>query len=181
MNGKVFGIGMFKTGTKSLGAALQILGYNGTYRPWFVLKDAQGRGDNWYRNPELWAQYFKTVKARADQFNAFSDAPWIFLYKQLDVWYPGSKFILTIRKDAESQACSDLNQWRNKTNKPSIQQFIHRYKKHNKMVLDYFKDRTDLLIMCFETGDGWKKLCKFLDKPIPKVNFPHINKGSYRK
>jgi len=178
---KVFGIGMFKTGTKSLGAALQILGYHGTYRPWFVLKDKQGKGDNWYRNPELWLKYYAAIKARADQYNAFSDAPWIFLYKQLDKWYPGSKFILTLRKDVETQARSDLNQWRNKKVKPSLKQFINRYNKHNNMVLDYFKGKNNLLTMCFEEGDDWFRLCKFLNKSIPKVKFPHANKGRYKK
>lgn len=24
-------------------------------------------------------------------------------------------------------------------------------------------------------GDGWEPLCKFLDKPIPDVEFPHAN------
>jgi len=30
-------------------------------------------------------------------------------------------------------------------------------------------------------GDGWDKLCKFLEKPKPDVSFPHKNKGRYKK
>jgi hypothetical protein len=26
--------------------------------------------------------------------------------------------------------------------------------------------------------DGWKPLCKFLDKPVPGEPFPHVNKAS---
>ena len=178
---KVFGIGMFKTGTKSLGVALNMLGYHGLYKPWFVLKDAQGRGDNWYRNPELWYKYYDKVKERANHYDAFSDAPWMFLYKQLNEWYPKSKFILTLRKDALTLAKSDICQWRGKRDTPSIQQFIDRYENHNKQVRDYFKNKNNFLEMCFDKGDGWKKLCKFLDKPIPKSKFPHVNKGRYKK
>ena len=29
--------------------------------------------------------------------------------------------------------------------------------------------------------DGWEKLCNFLEKPIPSVDFPHANKRSYSK
>ena len=28
-----------------------------------------------------------------------------------------------------------------------------------------------------DNGDGWEKLCKFLDKEIPDVDFPHKNKS----
>lgn len=177
---KVFGIGMFKTGTKSLGAALSILGYNGIYRPWFVLKDSRGRTDNWNREPEAWPKYFPQIRARAEGYNAFSDAPWIFLYRQLDNWFPGSKFILTIRKDSKTLAKSDLNQWRNKPDKPTLQQFIDRYIEHNKRVVEYFKNKDNFIVMCFERGDGWKKLCRFLGKPVPKRPFPHVNKGRYK-
>ena len=177
---KVFGIGMFKTGTKSLGAALSTLGYIGLYRPWFILRDAQNVPDNWYNDPDNWYLYYNKIKERAAGYNAFSDAPWMFLFKQLDEWYPGSKFILTLRKSPEILARSDINQWRGKSDTPPAQKFIDRYIKHNQMVIDYFTNKTNLLIMCFENGDGWKKLCKFLNKPIPDKAFPHANKGRYK-
>jgi hypothetical protein len=46
-------------------------------------------------------------------------------------------------------------------------------------VIDYFSNRDNFLIICFEKGHGWKELCRFLDKPIPSVPFPHVNKGRY--
>jgi hypothetical protein len=52
----------------------------------------------------------------------------------------------------------------------------------NKEIIDYFKfDNTKLLVMDIIKGDGWEKLCKFLDKPIPNRPFPHKNIGKYRK
>ena len=27
-----------------------------------------------------------------------------------------------------------------------------------------------------DNGDGWEKLCKFLDKEVPNADFPHNNK-----
>ena len=36
---KVFGIGMYKTGTTSLGAALEMLGYRATYQFWRLIDD----------------------------------------------------------------------------------------------------------------------------------------------
>lgn len=183
MAGKVFGIGMFKTGTKSLGTALSVLGYKGLYSPWFVLKTSQGVPDNWYKEPSNWYKYYSKIIERAEGYNAFSDAPWMFVYPQMDKVFPNSKFILTLRKNPQLLARSDLYQWRNvNVNKrPTAKQFIDRYVKHNQMVIDYFTGKNNLLIMCFEKGDGWKKLCKFLNKPIPNVKFPHKNKGRYKK
>jgi hypothetical protein len=32
-----------------------------------------------------------------------------------------------------------------------------------------------------DDGDGWEKLCKFLNKPIPDMEFPHENKSKIEK
>ena len=32
-----------------------------------------------------------------------------------------------------------------------------------------------------DEGDGWEKLCKFLNKPIPDMEFPHENKNKIEK
>ena len=64
---------------------------------------------------------------------------------------------------------------------------LERYRQHNAEVKAYFKDRPeDLLIMDMET-DGWEKLSRFLDKPVPSIEYPkeyitrelNRNSGSY--
>ena len=42
----------------------------------------------------------------------------------------------------------------------------------------YFRDKSNLLVMNIFEGDGWEKLCEFLDKPIPNIEFPHEHKRS---
>jgi hypothetical protein len=60
--------------------------------------------------------------------------------------------------------------------------FIARYERHNKEVLEYFKDRSDdLLVLRLAEGDGWKQLCQFLQKDVPNSDFPHENKAADRK
>ena len=40
----------------------------------------------------------------------------------------------------------------------------------------YFKDRpNDLLVMNICNGEGWEKLCPFLNKPVPDAPFPKEN------
>ncbi len=49
------------------------------------------------------------------------------------------------------------------------------YDRHSQEVKEYFKDRTeDLLVM--EVGEGaWEALCNFLGKDKPSIPFPHRN------
>jgi len=51
-----------------------------------------------------------------------------------------------------------------------------RYERHNREVLDYFGERIDrdLLVVCWENGDGWTQLSKFLNKRYPDEPFPHL-------
>jgi len=51
--------------------------------------------------------------------------------------------------------------------------FRSRYRQHNLYVKTYCK-KEDLLL--FQLGEGWAPLCKFLNKPVPDVPFPHMNR-----
>lgn len=181
---KVFVIGMFKTGTKSMGKALRILGYQVTDRPWFILND------NWCNDISKWEQYFPVIKERASQYNGFSDAPWMFLYNYLDMWYPDAKFILTVRKDFETYYLSEMYQWRNKKSPPTKEKFKKRYVDHNNQVKKYFefmsqyRKENNFIELCLENGDSfqnWLTICSFLNRDIPKEPFPHINKSRRKK
>ena len=174
---KVFGIGMFKTGTSSLGKAFDILGFKTCHGPWWNRNEILI--DNWYKNPSEWSKYYDSIKKKASQYNAFEDYPWMYVFKEVDEWFPGSKFILTVR-ESKKVASSDAN-FHKKNNDPSksAQQFIERYENHLSSVISYFAGRKDLLIVSWENGNGWKEICEFLDKPIPDRPFPHVNKGNY--
>ena len=63
-------------------------------------------------------------------------------------------------------------------NSQDLNNRIQEYDEHNKQVIAYFKDKpSQLLVMNITEGDGWEKLCKFLNKPIPNKAFPHKNKA----
>jgi len=168
---KVFCIGFSKTGTTSLDKALAILGY---------------RNVHWLRGhlkPKIgWIDYIKK-----SPFDAFSDAPMYRpnLFKKIDKAFPNSKFILTVRKPEDL-----ANSWSNYfnhvtwsfTNDDDKKLLMTMYKKHNNEVIEYFKDKpSKLLIFDVFSGDGWEKLCKFINKPIPDLEFPHKRKAKYKK
>lgn len=172
---KIFGIGECKTGTSSLGKAFELIGFK-KHKGW----------DN-----KLWIKYkennIESILEVANKFDCFEDAPWCTgdLYKILYKRFPKSKFILTIR-DAESwfKSLRNFNIKGLGYSQKAIKDFdnkkneiIEKYKRRNKKIKDFFKDKSeDLLIMNICQGDGWEKLCNFLNKSIPKEPFPHIGR-----
>ena len=64
---------------------------------------------------------------------------------------------------------------------PDDSEFIHRYETHNAIVREFFKNKNNYIELCWENGDDWNKLCKFLNIEIPSLPFPHANRGVYSK
>ena len=81
---KVFGIGFHRTGTSSLGRALEQLGYNVC-------------GNFIHNETNLGDTLHQRAYDMAERYDAFQDFPWPLLYRELDKRYPGSRFILTTR------------------------------------------------------------------------------------
>jgi hypothetical protein len=171
---KVFGIGFHKTGTKSLAAALHLLGYRVT-------------GPNGTRNPHIRRDVHAMAWRLVEEYDAFQDNPWPVLYQDLDRRYPGSKFVLT-RRPVESWLRSvvdhfgtqstPMREWIYGVGFPRGHEtrYVSRYERHNQEVLEYFRDRPqDLLVLQITEGDGWERLCPFLGHEAPAREFPHLN------
>ena len=175
---KVFCIGFHKTGTNSLGTALEHLGYRVCGVQFELL-------------PSLERKDFVQLIEIANSYDAFKDNPWPLLYKELDVLFPGSKFIFTIRDD-KKWIRSVVNHF-NSTPSEMLQHvygkpypegneklYLDTYRNHNQDVVTYFAGRTnDFLILDLESETAWQDLCAFLHKPVPDIPFPFINKGAY--
>jgi len=176
----IFGIGLSKTGTTSLFAALAELGYRAaTYRHMRRL----GLED-W------WQGRFETDYLA--HYDAATDLPLATFYVQLDERYPGSKFILTVR-DIESwiasaakhfaeEPASDFGRDVRLATYGSVGfhegRFRRVYAEHVRCVQEYFADRPDsLLTVDVIGGEGWEKLCPFLGRARPEAPFPHVQPG----
>ena len=178
---RIFGIGMHRTGTLSLHAALTILGYQSTH--WSSARRAR--------------QFYEDMTSIGsspivDWSYAFSDLPVSILYHELDMAYPGSKFILTTRDDLgwldsvrRHWLSSDRQEWAKDGFSDQLHEivygctefdadiFLARYRRHNVEAVEYFSHRPqDLLVMNMSDGAGWHELCGFLRRWIPKVDYP---------
>ena len=141
---------------------------------------------NAYRN-EDWAH----LKSICDQHNSFENWPWALMYEQADKWYPDAKFILSVRKDADTWFTSlskhgkrigplvdyELYIYGYAIPDENRQAHIDYYHAHNQKVENYFADKPGKLIkVCWEQGDGWQELATFLNRRPPQSEFPHSNK-----
>lgn len=198
---KVFGIGFSKTGTTSLETALKLLGYDPWWGHWqnpntgFVLA--------LYVNKDF-EELFKMIQyhdAFADIPWGGSDL-YLEVYKRL----PDSKFILTIRDpenwydsfvsmltkfDSSLETALDAFHANKRcgavyflkhtfgidTLAGNEHKIVDHYCAHNQRVISFFAERdADFMVFDMTRGDGWEKLCHFLEKPIPDSPFPHANK-----
>lgn len=179
---KIFGIGLSKTGTTTLYAALNDLGVKTiTYR------HLEHRNLVKWRSGDFSEDYLSDV-------DGATDLPIGTYFRELDRAYPGSKFILTERP-LEPWLESIAKQFRGQPD-PAAQfkrdarvamygvstfnreRFERVYREHGAAVREYFSGRPDdLLIQNYFAGDGWDSLCAFLNRPVPQRPFPNVKPG----
>ena len=179
---KVFGIGLNKTGTSSLGHFFELLGYYHSWETYSAEKILKMLNDK------------KIMIKEANRFDMHEDWPWAKLYKDLSVLYKGARFILTLRDTPEqwfnSLINTSINHGPNKTNKifygkdlikkEDKQKMIDIYNKHKDNVITFFNDTDRLLVLNTSDCEKEKKICKFLNIPTKTCyKYPHSNKGKY--
>jgi integrase len=183
---KIFGIGLSRTGTKSLTRALEVLGFRIAHYP---------IDRRTYK--ELYTgQYNFSLLQEKDGITDITVSPY---YAQLDALYPEAGFILTIR-EKETWLTSMEKHYRHNPmprilpdilTERKIRRFLRAavygtytfkkdrmsyvYDTHYQSVIQHFKGREHkLLVINIPEGEGWEKLCPFLKLPIPTQPFPKI-------
>jgi hypothetical protein len=102
----------------------------------------------------------------------------------VDAAYPGSRFIVTTRK-LEDWLDSRERKVRKNLDRPDYAYAFKRVdreawtRERETFLADvqaHFQHREqDLLVMDIPGGDGWERLCPFLDRPVPALPFPRKN------
>jgi hypothetical protein len=173
----VFGIGLNKTGTRSLHDALATLGYTplhwGGPASRIAVEQAEAEG--------------APLLTHLQGYDAFSDILALATrFDVLDAQYPDSRFILTTRPIDRWVESRRRHVERNQAEAAAgrydgtfldIEPDAWRaeYETHHHRVLAHFADRPDdLLVLDIErdSHQGWELLCPFLDEPVPDQPFP---------
>lgn len=123
------------------------------------------------------------------------DMPWPIMFKWIDKEFPESKFIFTVREEEKwirsvknhfgGEKKNSMRKWIYGVSDPleDEEKYISRYRKHNEEVRDYFKGRfgKDIIEMDITKGDGWSKICSFLEIKEPIFQFPNTNVSTKRE
>jgi hypothetical protein len=175
---KIFGIGLTRSGTTSLHAALVVLGYSSIHYP---IKPAL----RWLNGD------YSSETTRG--WTAITDLPTSVFFRELDRSHEDVRFIVTTR---EKNAWLESNErYFNRTpasNSRTIFRDMMRialygtaqfnsarfswvHDDHMQKVQEYFgTDNPRVLFMDVTQGNPWTQLCNFLGEDVPDMKFPRI-------
>lgn len=190
---EVIGAGFGRTGTYSLKAALERLGFGPTYHMFEVFQhpehiplwQAAGEG-----KPTDWEQIF-------DGYRSAVDWPASAFYQELMEVYPEARVILTVR-DPERWHESGMNTiFPKQEDGPELPEDPHGRMVHTILWNGIFggrvHDREHAIalfnrhieqvkervprerLLVYEVKEGWEPLCAFLGVPVPDEEFPRLN------
>jgi Sulfotransferase domain len=195
----VIGAGASRTGTLSLKAALEQLGFGPCHHFFELLA-----------NPSAWPQWDRVFSgARVDWDRVYDgyrsgvDAPTVWLWRELAERYPDAKVILTtrspeswlrsVRETVYSQSnfgrlmstpaapliakAGPFLAGRQDALDPSLiardpDAAIAGFIAHNEEVVRLIAPER---LLVFEVKSGWEPLCGFLGVPVPQAPFPRAN------
>jgi hypothetical protein len=195
MSVELIGAGLGRTGTLSLKAALERIGYGPCYHMIEVLT-APERARHWLELREDgshdWEAIFRGYRATVDW-------PAAAFWHELVERHPGAKVLLSLR-DADRWHESVMNaiypvmMQGPPEGAPRILHDFHAmvyelivertfggrladrahatrvFEAHNRSVIDAVPASR---LLVYRPGDGWEPLCRFLDVPVPDEAFPH--------
>ncbi|SRR5579884_8755 len=191
---RVIGAGFGRTGTMSLKAALEQLGFGPSYhmienfdrpdRAAFWLDAAEGKPVDWrgflsgYRATVDWpgCAFYRQL------MDAFPKAKVLLSTRDPERWYESVSETIHSRPSAEPPGDDDpvnVRMIRKVVWEGSLQgrfndrdEAIDIFKRHNAEVQESVPAER---LLVYEVKEGWEPLCRFLDVPVPNEPFPHLN------
>ena len=176
----IFNIGNGRCGTGSLTKALNILGIPTIH---YETEDKHVIENRVVYNLNAGQQLLRPLDQK---YRGFSDFGGEHYFKKLYAQYPNSKFIYTdryfpdyLRSFVALKITGEPNQFKQGMAERWILYYTYIYFERKNEILDFFKDKSDqFLHIDIPSGDGWDKLCPFLDLEIPDIDFPYQHKNS---
>ncbi|RCW45725.1 hypothetical protein DFQ14_10226 [Halopolyspora algeriensis] len=201
----VIGAGFGRTGTASLKAALEHLGFGPCYHMFEVIARPE-RIFEWARAIDdesvCWDEVF-------DGYRASVDWPGAAFWRELTETYPSAKVILTVR-DPQRWYDSTYNtiyrfseQTRDSAGVLPVERgFSDRFSSTIDRIIwggtfdGRFADREHAIevferhnaevqrsvpaerLLVYRVGQGWQPLCEFLGVDVPDEDFPHVNEAA---
>ena len=196
---KLINVGLARTGTTSLKAALEKLGYSPVYHTFDLFTSSKDM-DVWEAAYDVeqvdWRAFYEGYEV--------ADWPAGLFYKEIISAHPEAKVMITVR-DPEKWYESLYNIFKQGMNinvpipiVKRIKNFILNYPAkilfqdrmdEKEFMVQFFDDYVERVkafvpperLLVYSVKEGWEPLCAFLDVPLPDEPFPRINtRGSFR-
>ena len=197
---KIFNIGLSKTGTTSLNQALNDLGFPSIHNPKPFRRQAmKGQyhfdSDDWRALTNFGEHFYPQLD------KAYPGSKFILTVRDEEAWlrslqkqfgkstgdeagarWEWSRRIRTVLRELKRLVNNQIIMTHMHaridifgTYKFHAERCLYVYRLHQKNVREYFHERPqDFLVMDIAAGDGWEKLCSFLEiNGIPETPFPH--------
>ncbi len=187
---KIVGAGLGRTGTKSLHSALVQLGFGPCHHMVEV-----------FQRPDSMTLWIDAADGRPDWdaifhgFHSAVDYPSAAYWRPLAAYYPQAKVLLTVRDpdewfesvhatimapDSMARREEDAVQGRFFA---SVRRHLPRQLDDRAVMTDFFRAHVQSVIaaidpgrlLVYQVGEGWERLCRFLDVPVPLTPFPREN------
>lgn len=185
----IFDISPSKSGTVSLAAALRVLGYNTCHGcPADMAEDCiEHMLLNDYRRMEVIQRHDAVVNlfnfAYLSLEMQFPDAKFIYLDRDPVTWAESTCRQLQVNpQDSLSSTIRDPFVYGRLLNLGCLHTLDREYlietvKRHRRNVLWHFSDAKVQKLLMMDISAGWGPLCSFLNKPVPTVPFPWLNRS----
>lgn len=193
----VISSGFGRTGTKSLKAALERLGFGACHHMHEVVVHPE-QVAHWQRlaagEPVKWDEVFAGYRSQVDW-------PGAHVWRELAAAYPDAKVIHTVRPEEKWWASFDktigklMARYQDLPLPPHIRDILSAWNElagkttfggrsgDREVALAAFRRRTEEVrealpahrLLVFDVAEGWEPLCAFLGVEVPDVAFPHHN------
>ena len=200
---EVIGAGFGRTGTQSMQAALELLGF----APCYHMDELNRRPeqlDTWVAalagEPVDWQTFFADYRAAVDWptctfwrelLDAFPDARVVLTERDVDAWYDSvARTIAPLTEAGLATAAGERHRQLRFGNELIFERtFGGRFaeREHARQVYaDHVAAVKDAVsaprLLVHEVGDGWDPLGAVLGRPVPDVAYPHSNRtGEWRR
>ena len=193
---EILGPGFGRTGTSSLKTALEHLGF-GPAHHMFEVRDNPANLQPWQAlargQKAAWDDVFRCHRSQVDW-------PGARYWRELAVYYPEAKIILTVRDpderyDSVSATILKLMDQRGQIDNPHVAGLVdmahtlievgefngrmhdrdHAISVFNKRIADVQAAFPASRLLTFNVAEGWDPLCKFLGCDVPAFTFPKLN------
>ena len=196
MSLELIGAGFGRTGTLSLKTALEMIGL-GPCHHMLEVHANPGSDETWYQASLGDEIDWETLLGR---YRAIVDWPGCRFWRELSQRYPSAPVLLSVRNpeswyESVSETIYRTMQMARASKDPAVRE---RIKMADKVVFEdtfsgRFEDRAFAIgvfeahveevrrtipaerLLVYQVRDGWEPLCKFVGRPVPEQDFPHVN------